>query len=111
MLYFSQKRPLNGAMQHHSCLCRASYLGLLSLVFLSLHSTQAGSATWKLDPASSDWNTATNWSPETVPNGPADIATFALSNMASVGLSADASVDSIVFNPRGQRFHDQPDRQ
>jgi hypothetical protein len=34
-----------------------------------------GSATWKLNPGSGDWNTASNWMPATVPNGPSDVAT------------------------------------
>lgn len=38
----------------------------------------ADSTTWDLNPTSGDWNTAANWTPTTVPNGPTDIATFAL---------------------------------
>jgi len=34
------------------------------------------SAQWDLDPISGDWNTAANWTPMGIPNGPADIATF-----------------------------------
>jgi hypothetical protein len=51
---------------------------LLSLSFAQ--NAHAGSATWNLDPISSDWNIAANWTPNTVPNGPDDIATFELSN-------------------------------
>ncbi|MBA3960494.1 MAG: autotransporter-associated beta strand repeat-containing protein [Chthoniobacterales bacterium] len=36
----------------------------------------AGSATWSLTPQSGDWYTAANWVPETVPNGPNDVATL-----------------------------------
>ncbi len=47
----------------------------------------AGSATWDLNPASGDWNTAANWSPTTAPNGPSDTATFGFSNTTGVSLS------------------------
>jgi hypothetical protein len=36
----------------------------------------AGSAMWNLNPDTGDWNTANNWTPATVPNGPIDIAAF-----------------------------------
>ena len=68
-------------------------LGLSTISF-------AGSATWNLNPTSGDWNTAANWTPATVPNGPADIATFGASNLPNVMLSGeDASYElgSIVF--------------
>lgn len=44
----------------------------------------AGSATWNLNPATSDWNTPVNWTPASVPNGPADTATFAVSSTSPV---------------------------
>ena len=55
------------------------------------------SAQWDLDPLSGDWNTAANWTPMTIPNGPADIATFALSNTTNVSISANTEVNSITF--------------
>ena len=42
------------------------------LIILSLAlaiDAHAGSATWNLNPASGDWDTASNWTPNTVPNG------------------------------------------
>jgi hypothetical protein len=57
----------------------------------------AGSAQWNLNPTSGDWNTADNWTPMTVPNGPADTATFALSNTRNVSISEDTEVSSIMF--------------
>jgi hypothetical protein len=57
------------------------------------------SAQWDLDPASGDWNTAANWTPMTVPNGPADIATFGLSNTTNVSISANTEVNTITFTP------------
>jgi autotransporter-associated beta strand protein len=79
---------------------------LISTVFTALVLTAfnvfAGSATWKLNPTNGDWNTAANWSPATVPNFSADIATFATSNVTKV--SGSAVVDSVVFNPGASAF-------
>jgi autotransporter-associated beta strand protein len=58
----------------------------------------AGNATWNLNPGSGDWNTAGNWTPTAAPNGPADTATFGVSNTTGVSLSAITEVHSIVFN-------------
>ncbi|MDQ3198954.1 MAG: hypothetical protein M3Q46_07165 [Verrucomicrobiota bacterium] len=74
---------------------KTKLLVLLSCV-LALHA-QAGSATWNLNPASSEWNKAGNWTPATVPNSPDDVATFDVSNVTSLTLS-NAEVDSVVFN-------------
>src|SRR5262245_23688978 len=46
----------------------------------------AGSATWNSNPATGDWNTAGNWTPATVPNGPEDLASFGPSNLTNVSL-------------------------
>ncbi|MEO7723983.1 MAG: autotransporter-associated beta strand repeat-containing protein, partial [Chthoniobacterales bacterium] len=74
-------------------------LGIAGLFCLSLPTaSQAGSATWLSSPASGSWNTATNWSPATIPNGPSDIATFAFSNTTAISLSASVQVDSAVFS-------------
>src|SRR5712691_5788979 len=81
---------------------KTKLLILINLAF-ALHA-HAGSATWNLDPTSGDWNTATNWTPNTVPNAPADVATFAASNQTAISLSANTIVDSIVFNPGASAF-------
>src|SRR5712691_3139096 len=91
-------------MQRHACFRRAGRLGLLSLVVLSLHTAQAGSATWNLSPTSGDWNTAANWTPATVPNGPSDTATFASSNITGVSLSAATEINGIVLNSSASAF-------
>ena len=70
-----------------------------SLMFLVSAVAYAGSAQWNLNPTSADWNTAANWTPMSVPNGPADIATFALSNTTDVSISEDTEVDGITFTP------------
>jgi len=70
-----------------------------ALMFLVPALAYAGSAQWDLNPISGDWNTAANWTPMTVPNGPADIATFGLSNTTDVSISANTEVNSIIFTP------------
>src|SRR5437016_11554387 len=66
--------------------------------------THAGSATWNLNPTSGDWNTAVNWTPATVPNGPSDTATFAVSNTTAISVSASTEVNAIVFDPAASGF-------
>ncbi len=68
-----------------------------SLMFLLPTGVYAISAQWDLDPISGDWNTAANWTPMGVPNGPADTATFGLSNTIDVSISADTEVNGIIF--------------
>ena len=70
-----------------------------ALIFVVPTVTHAISAQWDLDPISGDWNTAANWTPSAVPNGPADTATFGLSNTTDVSISANTEVNSIVFTP------------
>src|SRR5204862_256008 len=81
---------------------------LLPLLFPAASNALAGSATWNLNPTSGDWNTATNWTPATVPNGFIDgidaTATFATSNITSVSLSDTTLVDGIVFNAGASAF-------
>jgi autotransporter-associated beta strand protein len=67
------------------------------LFFLFPTVTYAISAQWDLDPISGDWHTAANWTPNGVPNGPADIATFGLSNTTDVSISEDTEVNGIIF--------------
>jgi hypothetical protein len=70
-----------------------------SLMFLVPSVTYAISAQWDLGPISGDWNTAANWTPMGVPNGPADTATFGLSNTTDVSISANTEVNGITFTP------------
>src|SRR5262245_13741688 len=72
-------------------------IGIVAVV--SAQTAFAGSATWLASPPTGDWNTATNWSPATVPNGPADVATFGSTDQIFVALSANTEVGGIVFNP------------
>lgn len=82
---------------------------LLLVLLVSSSNSFAASATWKGNPASGDWNTAANWTPATVPNGPFPngpfpTATFAQSNITDVSLSAEANVDGIVFSANASAF-------
>src|SRR4249920_2789793 len=64
----------------------------------------AGSATWSSNPISNDWNTAANWTPNTVPNGPDDVATFGLSHHTGVFVSTDTEVNEVIFNAGASPF-------
>ena len=77
---------------------------LTGFVLLLATPAYAGSATWNLNPTSSDWNTAANWTPNSVPNGSGDKATFDVSSITSVGISANTEVDSIVFDVAASSF-------
>ena len=74
------------------------------LISFTISPAFAGSATWSSSPVNGNWNSAVNWSPTTVPNGPADTATFAWSSVTSISLSADTEVNGIVFNPGASAF-------
>lgn len=73
-------------------------------VFLEPKTSPAASATWSTNPPSSDWNSASNWVPMTVPNGPNDTATFQTSNQRFVSLSADTEVNGIIFDSGASPF-------
>jgi hypothetical protein len=64
----------------------------------------AGSATWNADPTSKDWNTAANWTPQSVPMERTDVATFDVSSVTNVLLSGAATIDSIVFTASARAF-------
>lgn len=59
---------------------------------------------WGSTPLSGDWNTSSNWTPNTVPNGPLDVATFATSTRTDVFFSQVTEIDSIIFNPGASKF-------
>src|SRR5437899_12177034 len=59
----------------------------------------AGSATWNQNPSSGDWNTAANWTPQTVPNSETDVASFGASNATNLSITnTSVSLDSALFN-------------
>ena len=77
---------------------------ILTLSLGALSALYADSATWNLNPTSGNWNTAANWTPQTIPNGPDDIATFGGSSQTAVSLSLPVGVDSVVFSPGASAF-------
>ncbi len=60
-------------------------LGLANLLFTT-QMVFGGSATWDLNPANNDWATAANWTPETVPYGVSDVATFGSSSVTEIAV-------------------------
>jgi autotransporter-associated beta strand protein len=58
----------------------------------------AGSASWLANPASGDWNTASNWTPGGPPNSPADTATFESSSVTNLLLSGSMQISGITFS-------------
>src|SRR5438874_6751271 len=77
---------------------------LPAIFLLSAQTSQAGSAKWKKNPATGDWNTATNWTAGGPPNGSSDTATFATSNITGLSLSLNTEVNGIVFNAGASAF-------
>jgi autotransporter-associated beta strand protein len=77
---------------------------VLTLSFGTLSAVYADSATWSTNPISTDWNTAENWTPNTVPNGPDDIATFGFSGHTGVLVSTDIEVSEVIFNAGASPF-------
>src|SRR4051794_27242866 len=93
-------------MTNHLRLRRAALSSALLSGFICLinSSVQAGSATWKLDPTNGTWNDAAKWTPNSIPNGATDVATFGLSNTTSISLSAVTQVGAVVFNSGASAF-------
>jgi autotransporter-associated beta strand protein len=81
------------------------FASLILLVLLTpVHSSLAGSATWNLNPVINQWNNSGNWTPTTIPNGPADIATFGVSNLTDLGLLTNTEVAAIVFSQNASAY-------
>jgi len=67
----------------------------------------AESATWNLNPESNEWKTASNWTPETIPDGPTDTATFGVSKITNLLIDYpgfDDEVNGIVFDSGASQF-------
>src|SRR5262249_36186541 len=91
--------PVVHAVKTNTCL-RVSSFSLILLAFilaLGTAAARAGSAVWNLDPGSSDWNTASNWTPATIPSSSTDIATFGLSNNTQVFNGITMQLGEITF--------------
>jgi autotransporter-associated beta strand protein len=78
---------------------------LLALcLFWTVNALFAGSATWKSNPPTNNWNDARNWRPRTVPSGAGDTARFAVSDVTNVSLTADTQIGGIIFTPGASSF-------
>jgi autotransporter-associated beta strand protein len=78
---------------------------LIILGFTLVAHAYAGSATWNLNPTSSDWNDPLNWTPNTVPNSEEDVATFDVSNTTAVRITRPGdTVDHIAFTSTASSF-------
>jgi autotransporter-associated beta strand protein len=75
-----------------------------AFLFLASPVLHAGSATWSATPVSNDWNDPANWMPQTVPNDRADTATFAVSNITEIAVTADITVGALVYNAGASAF-------
>src|SRR2546421_12001085 len=96
---------LTGSLMNTS-FSRVRFLVAAALLLLAAQRPSlAGSATWNQNPSSGDWNTAANWTPQTVPNATTDIATFGSSNVTDV-TNADVIImlDSLVFSPGARQY-------
>jgi autotransporter-associated beta strand protein len=100
----SQKRGPESWAKNHSKNLLLCFLTLFGVILLfAAKSGYAGNATWNNNPANGDWNTATNWTPNTVPGG-SDIATFNSSNITDITISEYSEVLEILFNPGASSF-------
>jgi hypothetical protein len=79
------------------CLRMVIIPAMLIALTAAIETTRAGSATWDVNPTSNDWNTPSNWTPQTVPNGQMDVATFDFSTVTGISVASPIVVDSIVF--------------
>jgi hypothetical protein len=91
----------------------AKLLPALSLL-LTVRSGHAGSATWNLNPISGVWENTSNWTPATIPNGPADVATFGSSTITFIDIYdfniLPIELKGIVFTPGGAASYSSPTR-
>jgi hypothetical protein len=77
---------------------------VLCLSWLVAVRSFAGSATWSANPVSGDWNTAANWTPATVPNGPDDVASFGISTITDLALSSEITLSASVYEASAGGF-------
>lgn len=84
----------------YTCARRIMRVGVVPafLLFGALNTTEAGSATWKTTAVSGNWNSTSNWTPTTIPNGPLDVASFGTSNRTAIAFAADTEVNALMFN-------------
>jgi autotransporter-associated beta strand protein len=79
-------------------------LGSLLLVVAMAAPALAVDSAWLTNPGSSDWNADANWSPPMAPEQAGDTATFNTSNITSLFLSGDVTINSMTFNQGADAF-------
>lgn len=89
---------------HSPSLGSMMVMATLATTFPVAQISHAESATWNFDPTNIVWETAANWTPNTVPDEPEDIATFDVSNEATISITSDHTINGIVFNPGATAF-------
>jgi autotransporter-associated beta strand protein len=76
--------------------------GLLASVCLGAVNAHATDATWLAAPATTDWNTGTNWTSS--PTVPDEKATFDTSSQTSITFSSTTFIQTIQFTSFGSSF-------
>jgi hypothetical protein len=74
------------------------FVSLTLAVLCTATTLQAGSATWKTTAVSGNWNSTSNWTPATIPNGPLDVASFGTTNRTAIAFSTNTEVNALMFN-------------
>ena len=62
---------------------------------------RAQDATWRANPGTNDFDTATNWTPAQIPGG---TASFGTSSITSLSFSTNTTVGGFTFNPGASNF-------
>ena len=83
---------------------RLVHHGLASLLLLASGPALAVTPTWLTAPGTGDWNTGSNWTGGSAPNGPADTATFDVSSITGISISANTQVSTITFTAAASRY-------
>jgi hypothetical protein len=77
---------------------RLLWLTLLSTsLLLASPPAHGGSGTWIINPVDSSWNTAANWSSNTVPGG-LDTATFKFSEVTDISISGNSGAQTLLLD-------------
>src|SRR4051794_40790895 len=61
-------------------------------------------STWSSNPATNDWNTASNWVPADVPNGTGDTASFGTSTITQISNAVTITLAGMVFDPGASAY-------
>lgn len=77
------------------CTLGAVFFSVLALT-LKTQPARADSATWT-GVLNNSWLNAQNWTPETIPTGPNDIATFGTSDETDISVHLVSEINTIVF--------------